>query len=121
MRRRCASLLFSLALLAAVAAPAWGQRLLYGRWQAELDESVATMIIITVDGEGWLHGTLFYDPPQDGFAGAPFTTQIERGAFTIRLANGTRYEDLHWCSATLCGKFYTPDDTMTPVVFTRPP
>ena len=80
-----------------------------------------TLTIITADGDGWVHGTLYYDPPQDGFAGAPFTTQIEKGAFSIRLANGTRYEDLHWCSAALCGRFYTPDDTMSPVFLARAP
>jgi hypothetical protein len=110
-----------LAILVTVAAPTAGQRLLYGSWQAKVGDSTATLIIITADADGWVHGTLSYDPPRDGFAGAPFTTRIENGAFAIRFDNGTRYEDLHWCSATLCGKFYAPDDTVTGVVFTRPP
>jgi hypothetical protein len=111
----------ALALLLAVAAPAWGQRLLIGTWQGRLDQSTATLIIITADGDGWLHGTLRYDPPQsDGFAGAPFTTHIENGAFSIRLFNGTRFDDMHWCRDELCGTFHAPDDTATPVEFARP-
>jgi hypothetical protein len=112
---------FAVALLsAALAAPAWGQKLLYGSWQGTVDQSTATLAIITVDNDGWVHGTLRYDPPQaDGFAGSPFTTRIEEGAFAIRLVNGTRYADMHWCRDDLCGTYYTPDDTATPVDFTR--
>jgi hypothetical protein len=113
-----ATCLLGLALLLA-APPAQSQHLLYGRWLTPLNGTTATLVIITADSDGQIHGTLSYDPPQNGFAGAPFTTQIENGAFTIRLANGTRYEDLHWCSDTLCGKYYAPDDTATPVWFAR--
>ena len=103
-------------------APASAQRLLLGVWQGKLDQSTATLTIITADGEGWVHGTLYYDPPQpDGFAGSPFTTHIENGAFSIRLVNGTRYDDLHWCRDALCGVFHAQDDTATPVGFARPP
>jgi hypothetical protein len=28
---------------------------------------------------------------------------------------------MHWCSDELCGTYYTPDDTATPVDFARPP
>jgi len=108
-------------LLVGLAAPALGQRLLIGSWQTRLGESTATLIIITVDNDGSIHGTLRYDPPQqDGFAGSPFTTQIENGAFAIRLFNGTHYDDMHWCRDTLCGTYHAPDDTTTPVAFSRP-
>jgi len=100
--------------------PGWSQRLLLGSWQAKLGPSTATLTIITADGEGWMHGVLRYEPPQDGFAGSPFTTHIDNGAFAIRLVNGTRYDDMHWCRDALCGTFYTPDDTAAPVVFERP-
>jgi hypothetical protein len=105
-----------------LAAPtARGQRLLIGAWEGRLDQSTATLTIITAADDGSLHGTLRYDPPQsDGFAGSPFTTKIEHGAFAIRLLNGTRYQDMHWCRDALCGTFYTPDDTATPVLFSRP-
>jgi hypothetical protein len=110
------------ALLITSAATVLGQRLLIGTWQARLGPSAVTLTIITADGEGWVHGIVHYDPPQaDGFAGSPFTTHIENGAFSIRLFNGTRYADIHWCSDELCGTFYTPDDTATPVDFARPP
>jgi hypothetical protein len=108
-----------LALLV-LATPAAAQRLLYGRWQAQLAGSAAALTIITVDGDGWIHGTLYFEPPLDGFAGAPFTTRIEGGAFTIRFANGTRYDGMHWCRATLCGTYYALDETATRVVFSRP-
>jgi hypothetical protein len=108
------------AVLVATAASAWGQWLLLGRWEARLDNSTVTLTIITADGEGWVHGTLRYDPPQsDGFAGAPFTTRIEDGGFSNRLFNGTRYDDMHWCRDTLCGVFHAPDDTTTPIDFAR--
>ena len=108
--------------LLAIAAPAFGQRLLLGNWQATLDQSTATLTIITEDNDGWLHGTLRYEPPQqDGFGGSPFTAHIENGAFSIRLFNGTSYDGLHWCRDVLCGVFHTPDDTATPVTFARPP
>ena len=111
---------FGVALLIALAMPAWGQRLLYGSWQGKIDQSTATLTIITVDDAGWIHGTLRYAPAQsDGFAGAPFTTKIEDGAFAIRLINGTRYADMHWCRSDLCGTYTTPDDTVTPVDFVR--
>jgi hypothetical protein len=111
---------FAAALLIALAAPAWGQKLLYGSWQGTVDQSTATLTIITVDGDGWIRGTLRYEPPQaDGFAGAPFTTRIENGAFAIRLVNGTRCADMHWCRDDLCGTYYTPDDTASPVDFAR--
>jgi hypothetical protein len=112
---------FAVALLsAALAAPAWGQKLLYGSWQGTVDQSTATLAIITVDNDGWIHGTLYYEPPQaDGFAGSSFTTRIEEGAFAIRLVNGTRYTGMHWCRDDLCGTYYTPDDTAIPVDFTR--
>jgi hypothetical protein len=99
---------------------AWGQRLLIGAWQWRLDQSTATLTIITADNDGALHGTMYYDPPLEGFAGSPFTIKIENGAFTIRLVNGTRYQDMHWCRDALCGTFYMPDDTATPVLFERP-
>jgi hypothetical protein len=103
------------------AAPADSQRLLIGAWQGRLGQSTATLTIITADPDGWLHGTLRYDPPQqDGFAGSPFTAHIENGAFSIRLFNGTHYDDLHWCRDELCGVFHAPDDTTTPVDFSRP-
>ena len=86
-----------------------------------LDQSTATLTIITADGDGWLHGILRYDPPQaDGFAGSPFTTHIDNGTFSIRLFNGTSYADMHWCRDRLCGVFHAPDDTTTPVDFARP-
>lgn len=108
------------ALFIALAVPAWGQKLLYGSWQGKIDQSTATLTIITVDGDGWIHGMLRYEPAQpDGFAGAPFTTKIENGAFAIRLINGTRYTDMHWCRDDLCGTYYTPDDTAAPVDFAR--
>jgi hypothetical protein len=111
-----------LALSASFAAPSVAQRLLLGTWQTKLDQSTATLVIITADGEGWVHGVLRYEPPQqDGFAGSPFTTHIENGAFSIRLVNGTRYEDLHWCRDALCGVFHAQDDTTTPITFARPP
>lgn len=110
----------ALAVLLALAAPAWGQKLLYGNWQGTVDQSTATLTIITVDDDGRIHGTLRYDPPQsDGFAGSPFTTRIENGAFAIRFINGTRYTDLHWCRDDLCGTYYTPDDTAAPIDFAR--
>jgi len=65
-------------------------------------------------------GLLPAEPPRDGFAGAPFTTHIENGAFPIRLVNGTRYDAMHWCRDELCGVFYTPDGTASPVLFFRP-
>ncbi|HTW53464.1 MAG TPA: hypothetical protein VME45_16355 [Stellaceae bacterium] len=103
-----------------MAPPAWAQKLLYGSWQGRVDQSLATLTIITVDDAGLVHGTLRYDPPQsDGFAGSPFTTQIENGAFAIRFVNGTRLADMHWCREDLCGTFYTPDNTATPVDFAR--
>jgi hypothetical protein len=112
----------ALSLLIASAVGAFGQRLLIGTWRAALGASAVTLTIITADGDGWIHGILHYDPPQaDGFAGSPFTTHIENGAFSVRLLNGTRYADMHWCSDELCGTFYTLDDTATPVDFTRPP
>jgi hypothetical protein len=112
----------ALALLIAGASSAWGQRLLIGTWQTKLGLSAVTLTIITADGDGSVHGIVRYDPSQpDGFAGSPFTTHIENGAFSIRLINGTRYADMHWCSDELCGTFYTPDDTATPVDFARPP
>lgn len=108
------------ALLIALAGPAWGQKLLYGNWRGTVGQSTATLIIITVDNDGWIHGTLRYDPPQtDGFAGSPFTTKIEHGAFAIRFINGTRYTDMHWCRDDLCGTYYTPDDTADPIDFSR--
>ena len=111
-----------LALSASLAAPSVAQRLLLGSWQAKLDQSTATLVIITADGEGWVHGVLRYEPPQqDGFAGSPFTTHIENGAFSVRLVNGTRYDDLHWCRDELCGVFHAQDDTTTPISFARPP
>jgi hypothetical protein len=110
----------ALAVLAALVVPAAGQRLLIGSWRATLDRSVATLIVITADGDGALHGVVRYEPPQDGFGGSPFTARIENGAFTIRLVNGTRYQDMHWCRDALCGTFYAPDDTATPVLFERP-
>lgn len=120
MTRRALGL--ALALSIACAPAALGQRLLIGTWQAKLGLSTATLTIITADGDGRVHGIVHYDPPQaDGFAGSPFTTHIENGAFSIRLLNGTRYADMHWCSDELCGTFYAPDDTATPVDFTRPP
>jgi hypothetical protein len=110
----------AVALLIALAPPAWGQRLLYGSWQGSIDQSTATLTIITVDDEGSVHGMLRYDPPQaDGFAGSPFTTKIENGAFAIRFVNGTRLVDMHWCREDLCGTFYTPDNTATQVDFSR--
>jgi len=116
---RRAAWLIALGLCCA-ATPGAAQRLLYGRWQTQLDESGVTLVVIAIGDDGWMHGTLFYAPPYNGFAGAPFTTQIKDGAFTIALADGTRYADMHWCGAELCGRFYLPDDTMTPVVFARP-
>ena len=113
--------LVGLALLALAAIPVWGQRLLLGAWQGRLGQSIVTLTIITADGEGWVHGTLRYDPPgADGFASAPFTTRIENGAFSIHLFNGTRYGDLHWSGDELCGSYHAPDDTATPVAFARP-
>jgi hypothetical protein len=117
VRRLC---WLAIAVLAVIVAPAAAQRLLIGAWQGKLDQSTVTLVIITADGDGWLHGTLRYEPPQDGFAGAPFTTHIENGAFTIRLFNGTRYDSMHWCRDQLCGTFYMPDDTAIPVFFARP-
>jgi hypothetical protein len=109
------------AVLLAIAVPASAQRLLIGTWQTRLDQSIATFTIITADGDGWVHGTLLYDPPQpDGFGGSPFTTRIENGAFAIRLVNGTSYDDMHWCRDALCGVFHGPDNTATPVAFSRP-
>jgi hypothetical protein len=109
-------------MLMALAPPASAQRLLLGSWQTTLDQSTVTLIIITEDGDGVLHGTLRYEPPQeDGFGGSPFTTQIERGTFSIRLFNGTHYDGMHWCRDQLCGVFHAPDDTTTPVSFARPP
>jgi hypothetical protein len=116
---RRAGLALGLAILVLGGPVAAQQRLLYGRWLGQLADSAAALTIITVDGEGWVHGTLYYEPPLDGFAGAPFTTRIETGSFTIRLANGTRYEALHWCRATLCGTYYAPDDSAIPVTFSR--
>ena len=106
---------WALALLLAVAAPSWGQRLLIGTWQGRLDQSTATLTIITADGDGSVHGILRYDPPQpDGFAGSPFTTHIENGTFSIRLFNGTSYAGMHWCRDQLCGVFHAPDDLPPP-------
>jgi len=111
----------SFALLVALAAPAWGQKLLYGSWQAKLDQSVATLTVITVDSDGWLHGVLHYEPPQpDGFAGSPFVTQIQNGGFSFRLDNGTSFRDMYWCAAALCGRYVAPDDSASPVLFVRP-
>ena len=110
----------AVALLVALAPPAWSQKLLYGSWQGGVDQSTATLTIITVGDDGSVHGTLRYDPPQaDGFAGAPFTTKIENGAFAIRFVNGTRFADMHWCREDLCGTYYAPDDTAAPVDFAR--
>ena len=110
-----------LVLLVALTVPASSQRLLIGSWQTRLYESTVTLMIITVDNDGSIHGTLRYDPPQqDGFAGSPFTAQIDNGAFAIRLFNGTRYEDMHWCRDELCGIYHSPDDTATQVDFARP-
>ncbi len=81
---RRAGLALSLAILVFGDPVAAQQRLLYGRWQGQLADSAAALTIITADGEGWVHGTLYYEPPLDGFAGAPFTTRIETGSFTIR-------------------------------------
>jgi len=115
------SLVAALALLITGACSAFGQRLLIGSWQTRLGPSAVSLTIITADGAGWVHGVVHYDPPQaDGFAGSPFTTHIENGAFSIRLFNGTRYAGMHWCGDELCGTFYTPDDTASPVDFTRP-
>ena len=70
------------------------------------------------------HGTgaaKTYNPARfAGFAGSPFTTHIDNGAFSFRLFNGTRYDDMHWCRDELCGVFRAPDDTATPVDFVRP-
>ncbi len=111
----------TVALLLVVTGPAWGQKLLFGSWQMVLSGSTATLTIITVDNDGWIHGTLRYDPPQqDGFAGSPFTTRIENGAFSISFLNSTRYADMHWCREKLCGTFYLPDNTAMPVDFARP-
>ena len=110
-----------LALLLLLAAPAGAQRLLIGTWQGTLHRSTATLVIITADSEGWVHGILRYEPPQDdGFAGSPFSTHIENGAFSVRLVNGTRYDDLHWCRDRLCGVYHAQDDTTTPIAFSRP-
>ena len=117
-RRLCIAVVALFALGSASVA----QRLLLGTWQAKLDRSTATLIIITADGEGWVHGILRYEPPQqDGFAGSPFTAHIENGAFSVALVNGTRYDDLHWCRDALCGTFHAQDDTTTPISFARPP
>jgi hypothetical protein len=117
-RRLCIA---AVALITAASA-SFGQRLLLGSWQAKLNQSTATLVIITADGEGWVHGILRYEPPQqDGFAGSPFTTHIENGAFSVRLVNGTRYDDLHWCRDELCGVFHAQDDATTPIAFARPP
>ena len=110
----------ALLLLGAILATAAAQRLLIGAWQGRLGSSSVTLTIITAGGDGSLHGTLYYDPPLDGFAGAPFTTTIENGAFSIHLVNGTRYDDLHWCRDALCGVFHALDDTATPIDFARP-
>ncbi|MGA8400239.1 MAG: hypothetical protein WB697_10145 [Stellaceae bacterium] len=120
MARGHALVLF-VALVTQAWGPAWGQRLLYGTWQGAVGQSTATLTIITVGGDGWIHGILRYDPPQaDGFAGSPFTTQIDKGAFAIGLVNGTRYADMHWCRDDLCGTYYTPDGTVAAVDFARP-
>ena len=111
----------ALALCLSIGIPALAQRLLIGGWQTKLDRSAVTLTIITADGEGWIHGVIRYEPPRaDGFAGSPFTTRIENGAFTIRLFDGTRYADMHWCRDELCGTFFMPDDTATQVAFARP-
>ncbi|HYM73968.1 MAG TPA: hypothetical protein VET89_13375 [Stellaceae bacterium] len=102
-----------------VAGPVVAQRLLYGRWQARLADSVAVLTVITVDGDGWIHGTLYYEPPLGGFGGAPFTTRIENGEFAIRFADGTRYGGMHWCGAILCGTYHALDETAIPVLFNR--
>jgi hypothetical protein len=81
---RRAGLALSLAILILGDPVAAQQRLLYGRWQGQLAGSAAALTIITADGEGWVHGTLYFEPPLDGFAGAPFTTRIETRSFTIR-------------------------------------
>lgn len=121
MNRPRAFALAAALVVAAAATTAWGQRLLLGSWQTRIDRSTATLVIVTVDDDGWVHGLVRYEPPQaDGFAGAPFSTRIENGGFSFRLLNGTRYADLHWCRDELCGTFYAPDDTATPVDFARP-
>jgi hypothetical protein len=120
IRLRRVSVRLALALIAVLASPSWGQRLLLGAWQATVGESTASLIIITADGDGWVHGTLRYEPPQNGFAGSPFTAHIDNGAFSIRLVNDTRFDDLHWCRDALCGVFHAQDDTATPVAFARP-
>jgi hypothetical protein len=114
-----------LAIGLAFALPARGQRLLIGGWQTTLDQSTVTLTIITVgsdtvDSDGWIHGILRYDPPQDGFTGSPVTGHIQNGAFSFRLLNGTSYTDMHWYRDELCGVFHAPDDTATPVAFARP-
>jgi hypothetical protein len=119
MLRQSVGLALTLSIVCAVTA--FGQRLLLGAWQTTLGPSTVTLTIITADATGAVHGTVRYDPPQaDSFAGSPFTTQIENGAFSIQLLNGTRYADMHWCRDELCGSFYTPDNTATPVDFARP-
>jgi hypothetical protein len=113
--------IIAILLLCPIALPAAAQRLLLGRWQAEIGGAAAMLTIITADGVGWVHGVMTYEPPLAGFAGAPFTTQIVNGSFAIRFANGSRYEDLHWCAVTLCGTYYTLDGSATQVSFARTP
>jgi len=114
-----AGLLLGFSILVLASPTAAQQRLLYGRWQARFADTAAALTVITVDGDGWIHGTLYYEPPLDGFAGAPFTTRIDNGVFAIRFANGTRYDGMHWCRATLCGTYRALDETVTAVVFSR--
>ena len=95
--------------------PANAQRLLIGSWRATLDQSAVTLVIITAEGDGWLQGILRYDTPRaDGFAGAPFTTQIQNGGFSFGLDNNTSFRDIHWCGDALCGTYFAPDDTPIP-------
>jgi hypothetical protein len=118
-RRHC----LALVLLVALAAPASAQRLLLGSWrqtEPAPDQTTTVLAILSEDNDGRIEGVLHYDPPQDGFAGAPFTAMIENGGFTIHLINGTRYQDMHWCRDALCGTLYTPDETATRVTFERP-
>jgi hypothetical protein len=114
-------LIGALVLLLAITVPASAQRLMLGTWQGTLGPSTVTLTIITTDGQGWVHGTLRYDPPQaDGFAGSPFITQIQNGGFSFRLDNDTSFRDIHWCRDALCGTHFAQDDTKTPVIFARP-
>jgi hypothetical protein len=109
-----------LALIGLAAAPAFGQRLLLGRWLGTIDGTAAVLTIITADSEGRVHGTMVYDPPLGGFAGAPFTSHIVDGSFAIRFADGSRYDGIHWCGTTLCGIYVALDGSATPAGFARP-